>query len=326
MSSLKYAEVGQAIARKLANIKAKENVLVLGDTGSNRDMMEAIAAASIGMGAETQLLIYPEKNAINIEPSPPVAEALKASDVIIDLSVKYIIHTKAYQDARNSGARALVTVPSGIEEYLISGVIGIDYDEMVREGNEIAKLYEACQKCRVTSKEGTNIEMELGDRPAVHRDGMVVGKGEIDYFPGSQVSIGPVEESINGTIVVNGSIYPPTGKLDKPVEVRLEKGRIVEVKGGIQAEEWKEWLKSWNDPKMYHVAHFSIGLNPNARLKGYIIEDERIRGCVVIGFGSQMPDFKGKIGKAKTHTDTVTLYTTVFLDDKKVVDNGNILV
>jgi len=30
MSSLKYAEVGQAIARKLANIKAKENVLVLG--------------------------------------------------------------------------------------------------------------------------------------------------------------------------------------------------------------------------------------------------------------------------------------------------------
>ncbi|HUV56804.1 MAG TPA: hypothetical protein VMV84_06180 [Dehalococcoidales bacterium] len=33
-----------------------------------------------------------------------------------------------------------------------------------------------------------------------------------------------------------------------------------------------------------------------------------------------------KIGKAKTHTDTVTLYTTVFLDDNKVVDNGNILV
>ncbi len=326
MSSLKYAAVGQAIAWKLANIKAKENVLVLGDTASNRDMMEAIAAASIGIGAETQILIYPEKNVINIEPPPPVAEALKASDVIIDLSVKYIIHTKAYQDARNSGTRALVTVPSGIEEYLISGVIGIDYDEMVREGNEIAKLYEKCQKCRVTSKEGTNIEMELGDRPAVHRDGMVVNKGEIDYFPGSQVSIAPVEESINGKIMVNGSIYPPIGKLDKPVEIRLEKGRIVDIKGGVEAEEWRGWVKNWDDPKMYHVAHFSVGLNPNARLRGYIIEDERIRGCVCIGFGSQMPDFKGGIGKAKNHTDIVTLYNTIFLDGKKVVDNGDILV
>ncbi len=326
MSSLKYAQLGYVITKKLANIGANENVLVLGDTGSNRDMMEAIASASIGIGAETQMLIYPERNTINIEPSPPVAEAMKASDVIIDLSVNYIIHTKAYQDARDSGARALVTSPTGIEEYLTSGVIGIDYDEMLREGEEIAKLYEKCKKCRVTSKEGTNIEMEFDDRPAVHRDGMVISKGEIDYFPGSQVSIGPVEESINGTIVVNGSIYPPIGKLGKPVEVRLEKGRIVEVKGGIAAEEWKGWLKSLNDPKMYHVAHFSIGLNPNARLSGYIIEDERIKGCVVIGFGSQMPDFKGKIGKAKSHTDVVTLYNTVFLDDKKVTENGNILV
>jgi len=326
MSSLKYSQLGHIIARKLANLKARENVLVLGDTGSNREMMEAIASAAIGMGAETQLVIYPERNAINIEPSPPVAEAMKASDVIIDLSVNYMIHTQAYQNARNAGARALVTIPTGIEDYIFSGITGIDYDEMVREGEEIAKLYEKCQKCRVTSKEGADIEMELGDRPAVHRDGMVIGKGEIDYFPGSQISIAPVEESINGTIIVNGSIYPPLGKLDKPVELRLEKGRIVEIKGGTQAEEWKGWLKSLNDPNMYYVAHFSVGLNPNARLNGYIIEDERIRGCVVFGFGSQLADFKGKIGKAKTHTDTVTLYNSVFLDDKTVVDNGNVVV
>ncbi len=326
MASLKYSEVGHAIAKKLANIKANENVLVLGDTGSNRDMMEAIASASIGIGAETMILIYPGKNTVNVEPSRVVAEAMKASDVIIDLSVNYFIHTKAYQEARNSGARALSTLPTGIEEYIISGIIGIDYDEMVREGEEIAQLFRKCKKCRVTSKEGTNIEMELGGRPAVHRDGMVVGKGEIDYFPGSQISIGPIEESINGKIVVNGSIWLPIGKLDKPVEVRLEKGRIVEIKGGIEAEEWERWLESWDDPKMYYVAHFSLGLNPNARLRGYIIEDERIRGAVTFGFGSQMPDFEGKIGKAKAHTDIVALYNTVFLDDKKVVDDGNIVV
>ncbi len=142
MSSSKYAEVSRAIVRKLANIKAGENVLILGDTASNRDMMDAVTSASMEMGAETHLMVYPEKDVINIEPSPPVAAALKASDVVIDLAVNYIIHTRAYQEARASGMRALVTQPKGIEDYIISGVIGIDYDEMVREGNAIARLYE----------------------------------------------------------------------------------------------------------------------------------------------------------------------------------------
>lgn len=326
MSSSKYTEVSRAIVNKLANIKAGENVLVLGDTASNRDMMDAVVSASMEAGAETHLMVYPEKDVINIEPSPPVAAALKASDVVIDLAVNYIIHTKAYQEARAAGLRALVTQPKGIEDYIISGVISIDYDEMVREGNEIARLYEKSKKCRVTSEEGTNIEMEFGKRPAVHRDGIVRGKGEIDYFPGSQVSIAPVEESINGTVVVNGSIYPPVGKLDKPVTIRLEKGRIAEIRGGKQAVEWERWLKSWDDPNMYYVAHFSIGGNPNARLSGNIMEDERVRGCVVFGFGSQLADFKGKIGKARNHTDAVTLGNTVFLDNKKVVDHGNTVV
>jgi leucyl aminopeptidase (aminopeptidase T) len=326
MSSAKYAEVSWAIVGKLANIKAGENTLVLGDTTSNREMMDAVVQASTELGAETLLMIYPQKDIINVEPSPPVAAALKTSDVVIDLAVNYIIHTEAYQEARTAGMRALVTQPRGIEDYIISGVIGIDYDKMVCEGNKIARLYETCKKCRIISEEGTNVEMELAGRPAVHRDGIVKGKGEIDYFPGSQVSIAPVEESINGTVIVNGSLFPPVGKLDNLVTIRLEKGRITEIKGGTQARNWEKWLKSWDDPNMFYVAHFSIGGNPSAKISGNILEDERVRGCVVFGFGSQMADFKGKIGKAKNHTDAVTLHNTVFLDDKMVVDNGNILV
>ncbi len=326
MTVLKFAKLGYAIAQQLAHVKADENVLILGDTGSNRDMMDAIATASIGIGAETQLLVYPQRATINIEPPAVIAEAMKATDVLIDLSVQYMIHTSAYSKAREAGTRCLVSSASGIEDYIIRGVTEIDYPEMVREGDAIGKLFEKSQKCRVISEEGTDIEMSLGDRPAIHRDGMVVDKGEIDYFPGSQISIGPLEESINGKLVVNGSIFPPIGKLDRPAEITMKDGRIVDVKGGTGAAEWYKYLKEIDDPKMYYVAHFSLGLNPNATLSGNIFEDERVRSCVVFGFGSQMPDFKGNLGKAKTHTDTVTLNTTVFLDDTKVAEKGNILV
>ena len=126
--------------------------------------------------------------------------------------------------------------------------------------------------------------------------------------------------------MVNGSIFPPIGKLDRPAEITMKDGKIVDVKGGTGAAEWYKYLKEFDDPKMYYVAHFSLGLNPNASLSGNIFEDERVRSCVVFGFGSQMPDFKGNLGKAKTHTDTVTLNSTVFLDDTKVAEKGNILV
>jgi 2,5-dihydroxypyridine 5,6-dioxygenase len=325
MSSLEYAKLGYYIVTKLASVKPNENVLILGETASNEAMMQAVMAASIGIGAETQMLIYPERKEINVEHPKSVAEAMKHTDVIIDFSVKYTIHTIAYQEARKAGTRALVTIPQGIEEYIKDGIVGIDYDKMVEEGGMISKLFERCSKCRLASDEGTELEMELGNRPAVLRDGMVIDKGEIDYFPGAQISLAPVEESINGKVVVNGSLYPPVGILDHNVTVTMKKGRIVKIEGSVEAQVWEKWIAGFDDPKMYCVAHFSIGLNPNAKLSGYIIEDERIRGSIIFGFGSQMPDFKGKVGKAKSHTDAVSLFNTVFLDDKKVVAKGDIL-
>ncbi len=326
MTILKYAKLGSYVVKKLANIAPNETVLLLGDTGSNKSMMDAIMSASIGLGVEVQMLMYPERNTTNVEPSRAIAEAMKNSDVIIDLSVNYFIHTQAYDDARTAGARALVTIPPGIEEYINAGVVGINYEKMVKEGQIIADLFEKSKKCKVISEEGTHLEMNLGERPAVLRDGMVVSSGEIDYFPGAQVSLAPLEDSMNGKIVANGSIYPPIGKLSGNVEIQVEEGTIVEISGSTDAQEWKKWLKSLEDREMYNIAHFSIGFNPNANLRGYIIEDERIRGSVTCGFGSQMIDFKGKYGKAKSHTDVVSLFNTVFLDDKKIVENGNILV
>ena len=72
---------------------------------------------------------------------------------------------------------------------------------------------------------------------------MVIGKGEIDYFPGSQISIAPLEESLNGKLVVNGSIFPPIGKLNKPAEITMKDGRIIDVKGGTGAAVWYKYLK-----------------------------------------------------------------------------------
>ena len=326
MSHLMFAELGSKVITVLGNAKPGEKVLILGDTGSNQEILEAIFAAAIEAQCEASLLIYKERPHINYEPPSLIAEAMKEAEFLVDLSTNYFIHTKAYANARLAGTRALVTIPQGIEEYIRRGIIGIDYEEMVRQGKRIAELFESSRVCRILSEEGTSIEMEMGGRPAVLRDGMVVHPGEIDYFPGAQVSFAPIEETLNGRIVVNGAISPPIGKLNGTVEITFERGRIVDFKGRAEALQWKKWLEEQDDPKMFCIAHVSIGLNPNAQLRGYIIEDERVKGSTIFGIGSQMPDFKGKTGIARTHSDAVSVLSTVMLDDRKIVGKGAIFV
>jgi len=326
MSHTMFAELGIKIIKTLANTREGEKVLILGDTASNSAMLEAFFIAAIQAQCDAGLLIYKERPHINFEPPAHIAEAIKGADVLVDISTNYIIHTKAYNEARLSGTRILMTIPQGIDEYIRRGIIGIDYEEMIRQGNLIAELFESSKVCKITSEQGTDLVMEMGNRPAIHRDGMVVKPGEIDYFPGSQVSFAPVEETLNGRAVINGTISPPIGRLTEAVEITFEKGRIVEFKGQSEAIRWKNWLESQEDPNMFCIAHVSIGLNPEAQLRGFIIEDERIQGCLTLGIGSQMPDFKGTTGAAKTHSDAVSLRPTVMLDETKIADKGGILV
>ncbi len=97
-------------------------------------------------------------------------------------------------------------------------------------------------------------------------------------FPGAQVSFAPIEETMNGRAIIHGGISPPIGRLTQPVETTFEKGEIVDFKGQTDAVQWKEWLVSQEDSKMFPIAHVSVGLNPNAELRGFIIEDERVKG------------------------------------------------
>jgi leucyl aminopeptidase (aminopeptidase T) len=326
MSHLKFAEWGHRVIKILANAREGERVLILGDTTSNSDMLEAIFASAIQAQCEASLLIYRERPHINYEPPGYIAEAMKGVDLVVDFSTQYMIHTRAYQAARESGTRCLVTIPEGIDEYIRRGVAAFDYAAMVREGERLTEAIASAKVCRITSEAGTDIQMEINGRPVLHRDGMVVHPREIDYFPGSQISFAPIEETLNGNVFVDGTISPPLGKLNLPVEFTLEKGKIVEIKGGPEATKWQDWLKSLDDPKMFCMAHVSVGMNPEAQLRGYIVEDERIRGSLTVGIGSQIAEFGGTVGRAKTHCDAVSLMATVKLDDRVVVEKGNILV
>jgi leucyl aminopeptidase (aminopeptidase T) len=321
MRSMEMARAAYKAVHYCARLKPGENVLVLADSIVDRGLVDAFANAAYALGGQTQVMTFETKAEINREPPRAVAAAMAASDLVLDLIQQYIIHTDAYKAVREGGTRILCG--TGItEDMLIRMVGGVDYDELLRVGDRLMAVFSAGAECRVETGDGDALTMTLTGRPQVMRDGLLDGPGDLDYMPGAQLSSAPIEESFNGSIVIDGSAYPPVGAVGAPIRVTYKDGRVVDVQGGPSGARWRDWLAKFNDPKMFYVAHISIGMNPAASLTGNILEDERVAGCFVLGHGSQMPHFKGALGKASSHSDLVAVRPRILVDGKVVAENG----
>jgi len=316
-------EASLKTARDLAKIKEGEEALILADTAIDLEMIKLLSSAAQVLGAQTHIILYETRNGPDVEPPKPVAEAMKSSDVIVSLPLMYIIHTNAYTDALKAGARILEL--TGTTPDMMIRLIGkTNYTTMCELGNRLTQLTKNAKEVIIKSENGTNLRFENDiNRPVFHNDGILNEKGI--YKPlGGQISWAPIEDSIEGTIVANTFIWPPEeiGILKNPVRIDMKEGRIKKIEGGVEAKIFESWLKSLNDEKMYYLAHASWGFHPKARLCGRPLEDERIYGGVEFGFGSQSLKFKGKIGKATTHTDLGIFNPEVYFDGVLVTRGG----
>lgn len=185
------------------------------------------------------------------------------------------------------------------------------------------KLSDQTKHCRVTSPQGTPISFDLMPRKTSIGDGALSQDGEVDFFPGAQISIAPVEETMNGTILIDASDNVQ-GLVHIPYSFAMKNGVITAVGGGKEANVMWNWLKSRNDEKIYRLCHFSVGLTPEAGISGNMVEDERMLAAVGFGFGYQNTDLGGTIGLSAYHVDTMLATPTIYLDGEEVSGAGKL--
>ncbi len=320
---LRYSEVADIVVRKLAAIKPGESVVIVADTATNPAIYQAYLAAAINAKAKAALVVERERQITELAPAPGVAGSLEKADVILGLGRSLFTRSESCQLAIANGARLLMTEPRGMEDYLIDGIVNVDYEALVENAKMLAKLLEAATVCEVRSELGTNITCELLGRPIIVGDGMSLKAGEIDYYPGCQVTFAPIESSLNGRVVVDGSMST-LGLVTDPFTLVVESGKVVAIEGGIDAQRYKKHLEEQADPKLYEICHYSFGLNPRARLSGNIYEDERYMGCLDIGFGSQDPTWGGTVGTSPHHVDIVVASPEVLLDGQTIIVNNDL--
>ncbi len=321
--ALYWDEFADATINKLVRPERGDPLLILVDTSNDLVLAEACLAAAIRAGADAQLMIKQRcARGTASEPGPIVSNAILSSKLILTLA-DGVVRAPATIEARSKGTRLLSTNVEGVENYVVRALLDIDYEAMVRNAERIAKLWEETGICRVTSPQGTDISFKLRGRPGVVGDGALSEDGEVDFFPGAQVSIAPIEETINGTIVIDAS-DSVQGVVNSPYSFTLEGGVITDIEGGKEAAVMSNWLETRGDSKIYQLCHFSIGLNRQAGISGNMIEDERMLAAIDFGFGYQDPGLGGNVGLSPYHMDIMLATPTTYLDGKEMSGGGKL--
>jgi len=322
-SRLFWEEFAEVTITRLVRPEPGDPLLIITDTANDLNLAEAYLAAGLRAGADAQLLVQRRPvRGVAREPGPIVSEAILASKLVLDYG-DAIDKYPATLEARRRGTRVLATDVRGVEEYVVRALLDVDVEAMMRNAERVAKLWDRTRHCRVTSPQGTDISFQPMPRQSVIGDGALTKDGEMDFYPGAQVGIAPVEETINGTIVIDAS-DSVQGVIQTPYSFALKNGVITAIEGGKEADVMRNWLESRNDEKIYRLVHFSIGLNPQAGISGNMIEDERMLAAVDFGFGHQNPSYGGTVGWSPHHEDIMLATPTVYLDGVEMSGRGKL--
>jgi leucyl aminopeptidase (aminopeptidase T) len=320
---MEVAKGAMQLVRDIMLTKPGETVVVNVDTATDMRVAEAVINAAYVIGASPVLIKHPMQKQPFTQPSAPVAAAVAVADVWIEFAYSCIMHSDCFREAMAYGTR--YTCLCGMDaEMMVNTLANLDVDLVIEFGEYLCQVLGSTNEVIVRTQNGTDLK-------AYNRGRFIKHAGQKALIPGNstmlsgQVSWCPVEETIEGTLVFDGALFPPAeiGLLREKVILTMKEGRAVTIEGGPQAQVFKDWMASWNDPNMYRLAHYSMGFNPGVtKPTGRIVEDERVFGGIEFGFGTQVSTLRGAVWNAAAHTDGTVLRPTLIFDGKVFEEDG----
>ena len=301
------------LVRVNGRVRAGEVVVVVTDPTMGR-YADAIAAAARDAGAAVTVCIIPMRDQDGQEPPPPVAHAMAEAAVIFSPVRISITHTRAMRTALEAGARVCMMTAYTDAIMTSPALLETDFEAQADVCRRLGAAFTRGEFVRLTTSRGTDLRFGIEGRVANVLTN-IPEPGELAPVPDIEVNVVPVTGSAEGTLIFDASVpYLGIGILEEPITCTVRGGVIVEMTGGAQADLLREHLESFGDPKCFNVAELGVGLNPNARLTGEMLEDEGVMGTIHIGIGTSHT-LGGEI-VAPTHYDLLMWKPTITVDGR----------
>jgi leucyl aminopeptidase (aminopeptidase T) len=295
------------------NVKPGETVLIVTDTGKIH-IAEAFAYASNVKEAVTTIAIMEPIGKHGKEPPKPIAEAMKAADVILIPTTRSLSHTDARREATKCGAR-IASMPGITEEMMTTEGLTANYNQVAEITNKIADILEKGKEVEISTPSGTKLTMKIEGRTPLRDTGLYHKPSEWGNLPAGEVCLAPVEGTTQGVLVIDsmGEI------VRQPLKIIVKDGWAKEFEGP-DADSLKRILES-ADENAYNIGELGIGTNPKAKLCGAVLQDEKVLGTVHIALGDNT-SYSGGHTKSKIHLDGILLNPTLKVDKQLLMKNG----
>lgn len=327
-------ELGKAadiLTGELFKLKPGETFVITADTESNPHVVNATARAAFSIGAKPMVIWLASPLGVGkvADPMLPVDSlvgALKGADAWVEFNNQWLLYSTPHEIAMKENKKLRYLNMVGMNPDMMVRCIGrVNHPTLKTFLEKAAKKIRSAEKIHMSSPGGTDLEFKnVEGRGAMVRDGYADKPGT--YMMAGFIAWAPDLDSVNGTLVFDGSVVPPCGKLEEPIRCTIEAGKFVKFEGGTQARQLEMYLKGLNHPQMLRLAHSSFGFHPGAKLTGDIVEDERIWGCTEWGLGQVGAHLIPPDGiSAPSHTDGQSLNSTVILDGRLFTEKGEVI-
>ena len=319
--------ISDMVVQTCMDIRRGENVLIVCDP-TTAEIGQSLHIATQKRSERVLLIVMPKSRHHGEEPPSPVAALMRQQQVVIAATKYSLTHTRAVRQALKDGAR-VATMPGMTFELYTEGGMTSDFQEVKRRISNIANFLRRRRIINVKSESGTDVTFEVNWRDWKLDDNGICNRPRmLTNLPAGKVFILPKEGTMNGTIVIDGS-WDST-LIDEPVEFIVEDGTVIDVKGGSLAAtirqsygEVAKKLKTKDRESVWTVAEFGFGMNPNARLVGNVLEDEKRMGSCYFSIGDNSG--LGGSSNAGIHISGVLAEPSVWLDDTCLTESGEFM-
>lgn len=294
------------------NLNKDDVVLVITDNFT-KAVGKAFYNAAIKDGAAAKIYFLPKKSRPLLDVPEEMRELLEGTSMVINafkgMSEETPFRVK-WIDAiwLNSKSIRIGHGPSITKSMMIDGPMDVDYEAMVQNAGTLIKKFENATIAEITAPGGTNITLFIEDR-GFSNDAKITKEPYFSNLPCGEIWCGPVESKGEGVIVCDGSIGD-IGKVKKPLKIVVKDGKIVTIQSEDQklVENVEKLINLDEEARV--IGELGIGLNPGAKLRGILLEDEKAIHTAHIAFGNNL-NMDGGQNKSKTHRDFLFYNPTI---------------
>jgi len=310
------------------DVRRGENILIVCDP-TTTDIGQALHDAAGKRSDRVLLVVMPKGRHHGEEPPSPVANLMRQQQVVIAPTRYSLTHTRAVRQAIKDGAR-VATMPGMTNEMFTQGGMSADFAAIKKHIGGMSPVLRRKRIVNVKSDSGTNVTFEVNWREWKLDDNGICNRPRmLTNLPAGKIFTLPREGTMNGTVVIDGSW--DSALVDEPVVLQIEDGLVVDVKGGTAAAQIRQAfgeaakrLRSKDQENVWTVAEFGFGMNPQARLMGSVLEDEKRLGTAYFSIGDNTT--LGGTSAVGIHVSGVMNSPSIWLDETVIVENGTFLV